>query len=92
MSSSSHEVRCPGQNPHGRLAGSEQVDELTLPVEIKHTDYRDLQGKFDHILSVETLEHVAKNYRTFMKIGRNLLRDNGFFLLHTLGATLPIRE
>ncbi len=57
-----------------------------LPVEIKLEDYRNLTGKFDHIVSVGMFEHVGlKNYRTYMTKVRELLKDNGLFLLHTIG-------
>lgn len=39
---------------------------LGLPVEISLQDYRDLDEKFDHIVSVGMFEHVGyKNYRTY---------------------------
>lgn len=49
-------------------------------------DYRDLNGRFDHIASVGMFEHVGpKNYRTFFRTVAGLLRDEGLFLLHTIG-------
>ena len=40
-----------------------------LPVEIRLQDYRDINGTFDHIVSVGMFEHVGcKNYRTYMKV------------------------
>lgn len=57
-----------------------------LPVEFRLQDYRDLQGKFDHIVSIGMFEHVGqKNYATFFEVVKNCLRDNGLFLLHTIG-------
>ena len=57
-----------------------------LPVEIRLQDYRDLDGEFDHIVSVGMFEHVGhKNYRTFMETARRCLKDRGLFLLHTIG-------
>ena len=57
-----------------------------LPVEIRIMDYRDMDGKFDHIVSVGMFEHVGhRNYRTYMKKVRNCLKDDGLFLLHTIG-------
>lgn len=57
-----------------------------LPIEIRLQDYRDVNEKFDHIISLGMFEHVGtKNYKTYMKVvGRNL-KDNGLFLLHTIG-------
>jgi cyclopropane-fatty-acyl-phospholipid synthase len=58
-----------------------------LPVEIKFLDYRKVEGKFDHIVSVGMFEHVGhKNYREFMKIAAAHLKDDGLFLLHTIGG------
>lgn len=50
-------------------------------------DYRVLNEKFDRIVSVGMFEHVGyKNYRSFMRKVRDLLKDEGLFLLHTIGA------
>jgi cyclopropane-fatty-acyl-phospholipid synthase len=58
-----------------------------LPVEIKLQDYRDLTGTFDRIVSIGMFEHVgAKNYRTFFRKVKELLREDGIFLLHTIGS------
>lgn len=58
-----------------------------LPVNIELQDYRDLQGSFDKIVSVGMFEHVGrKNYRTYFDNVRRLLKDNGLFLLHTIGS------
>ncbi len=59
-----------------------------LPVEIRLQDYRDItDGPFDHVISIGMFEHVGrKNYRTFFETVRRLLKDDGLFLLHTIGA------
>lgn len=58
-----------------------------LPVEIRYQDYRDTSGLFDRIVSIGMFEHVGyKNYGAFMQIVRRLLKDDGLFLLHTIGA------
>ena len=58
-----------------------------LPVEIKLMDYRDINDRFDRIVSVGMIEHVGyKNYRTFMKVASQYLEDGGLFLLHTIGG------
>lgn len=60
-----------------------------LPVDIRLQDYRDLNERFDRILSIGMFEHVGyKNYRTFMKKVRNLLNRDGLFLLHTIGNNI----
>jgi len=58
-----------------------------LPVEIRVQDYRDVNdGPYDHIVSIGMFEHVGpKNYRTYMKKARELLKPDGLFLLHTIG-------
>jgi cyclopropane-fatty-acyl-phospholipid synthase len=57
-----------------------------LAVEIRLQDYRDINEKFDHVVSVGMFEHVGyKNYRGYMEIARRCLKDGGLFLLHTIG-------
>ena len=58
-----------------------------LPVEIRLQDYRNLKGTFDRILSIGMFEHVGyKNYITFFRVINSCLKDNGLFLLHTIGS------
>jgi cyclopropane-fatty-acyl-phospholipid synthase len=58
-----------------------------LPVEFRLQDYRKLNEKFDHIVSIGMFEHVGlKNHKTFMKVAKRCLKDNGLFLLHTIGS------
>ncbi len=62
-----------------------------LPVDIELKDYRDMNGKFDAILSIGMFEHVGyKNYRPFMKQIRDLLKPDGLFLLHTIGGNQSV--
>ncbi|MEK6731954.1 MAG: cyclopropane fatty acyl phospholipid synthase [Pseudomonadota bacterium] len=57
-----------------------------LPVEIRLQDYRDVTEKFDRIASLGMFEHVGrKNYRTYMEVANRCLKDDGLFLLHTIG-------
>jgi cyclopropane-fatty-acyl-phospholipid synthase len=57
-----------------------------LPVEIRLQDYRQIHEKFDHVVSVGMVEHVGRhNYRTFMQVADRCLKDEGLFLLHTIG-------
>jgi cyclopropane-fatty-acyl-phospholipid synthase len=57
-----------------------------LPVTLEFRDYRELQGRFDKIVSVGMFEHVGpKNYRTFFDVLRRNLNHNGLALLHTIG-------
>ena len=57
-----------------------------LPVEIRVQDYRDVDEKFDRIVSVGMFEHVGRqNYRTFFEVCDRCLDQDGIFLLHTIG-------
>lgn len=57
-----------------------------LPIEIKVMDYRNIIGSFDAIVSLGMFEHVGfKNYRTYMQAAERVLKDDGLFLLHTIG-------
>ncbi len=64
-----------------------------LPVQLHLCDYRDVDTynperiKFDKVVSVGVCEHVGyKNYRTLMQIVRSQLKDDGLFMLHTIGG------
>ncbi len=58
-----------------------------LPIEIRLKDYRDINEKFDRIVSVGMFEHVGhKNYSVFMQTIKRALKDDGIFLLHTIGV------
>ncbi|MCX7898405.1 MAG: cyclopropane fatty acyl phospholipid synthase [Rhodocyclaceae bacterium] len=57
-----------------------------LPVTIELKDYRALEGKFDKIVSIGMFEHVGpKNYGVYFDVARRCLKDDGLFLLHTIG-------
>ena len=76
----------------GITVSKEQVDLgkiicAGLPVEIRLQDYRDIDEKFDRIVSVGMIEHVGyKNYQTYMEVVNRCLNDDGLFLLHTIGG------
>jgi cyclopropane-fatty-acyl-phospholipid synthase len=58
-----------------------------LPVEFRLQDYRDIEGTFDHIVSLGMFEHVGtKHYKEYMKVAHDHLKDDGLFLLHTIGT------
>ena len=60
-----------------------------LPIETRLQDYLSMDGKFDRIVSIGMFEHVGvKNYRTYMKKVRELLHDDGLFVLHSIGGSL----
>ena len=57
------------------------------PIEVRVQDYRDVNEKFDHIISLGMFEHVgSKNYKRYMDVVSRCLKDEGIFLLHTIGA------
>ncbi|MDA8129005.1 MAG: cyclopropane fatty acyl phospholipid synthase [Betaproteobacteria bacterium] len=57
-----------------------------LPVTIELMDYRSLDEQFDKIVSVGMFEHVGpKNYATYFDTAHRALKDDGLFLLHTIG-------
>jgi cyclopropane-fatty-acyl-phospholipid synthase len=58
-----------------------------LPIQIRYQDYRSLEGTFDRILCVGMFEHVGpKNYAAFVGVARRCLKEDGLFLLHTIGV------
>jgi cyclopropane-fatty-acyl-phospholipid synthase len=58
-----------------------------LAVDIRLMDYRDINEKYDRIVSVGMIEHVGyKNYNTFFEIANKCLNEDGLFLLHTIGT------
>ncbi|WP_143762868.1 class I SAM-dependent methyltransferase, partial [Citrobacter braakii] len=55
-----------------------------LDVTILLQDYRDLNDKFDRIVSVGMFEHVGpKNYATYFEVVDRNLKPDGLFLLHS---------
>jgi cyclopropane-fatty-acyl-phospholipid synthase len=60
---------------------------LDNQVKFELLDYRKVDGQFDRIFSVGMFEHVGKKfYNTFFKSMNKLLKDDGVFLLHTIGV------
>jgi cyclopropane-fatty-acyl-phospholipid synthase len=67
----------------------EKAKELSLDNQVKFEliDYREAKGHYDRIYSVGMFEHVGKKfYNTFFKSINNLLKNDGLFLLHTIGV------
>jgi len=63
-----------------------EADGVAGKVEFSLTDYRDVTGSFDRIVSVGMFEHVGTvNYREFFRSCHNLLAPDGVMLLHTIG-------
>jgi cyclopropane-fatty-acyl-phospholipid synthase len=62
-----------------------------LPVCIKLMDYRNIDGRFDRIVSIGMFEHVGVvNYRTYMETVHRCLKPGGIFLLHTIGGNTSV--
>lgn len=86
-----HAARHHGVNVTGITISREQAELARerckgLPVEILLEDYRDLEGRFDRIVSIGMFEHVGhRNYETYFETVRRLLPPEGLFLLHTIG-------
>ena len=65
-----------------------------LPVEFRMMDYREIHEpeKFDRIVSVGMIEHVGfRNYRKFFTVAARNLKDDGLFLLHTIGSSISVK-
>lgn len=61
-----------------------------LDIKLKLQDYRNIKDNkgFDRIVSLGMFEHVGvKNYGEYLKVVHRNLKDDGLFLLHTIGST-----
>lgn len=64
-----------------------------LPVRIELMDYRNLQGSYDKLVSVGMFEHVGpKNYTAYFDAALRLMKNDGLFLLHTIGIHVTSRN
>jgi len=64
-----------------------------LAVDLQEKDYRDIEGRFDKVVSVGMFEHVGyRNHRTFMDVIHRVLKDDGLCLLHTIGNAESCRH
>ena len=58
-----------------------------LPIEFQVKDYRQFEGKTDHVVSMGMFEHVGhKNYRAYFEKARSVIKDDGLFMMHTIGS------
>jgi cyclopropane-fatty-acyl-phospholipid synthase len=59
-------------------------------VEFRELDYRNVEGRFDRVVSVGMMEHVGIAHfdEYFAKI-RNLLKDDGYGFIHCIGRMSP---
>jgi len=68
-------------------------DGLENQVQFRLADYRDLNEKFDRIVSVGMFEHVGRKfYNTYFNSVYKLLNDDGVALIHTIGSVNPPRD
>ncbi|MFM0736470.1 cyclopropane fatty acyl phospholipid synthase [Paraburkholderia xenovorans] len=70
--------------------GNDNASAVGLPIEFRLADYRafnvDGKEKFDCVASIGMFEHVgSKNYDAYFSVARRSLKDDGLFLLHTIG-------
>ena len=62
-------------------------------VDFKLVDYRQINEKFDRIVSVGMFEHVGRKfYKTYFNQVSKLLKDDGISLIHTIGSVNSPRE
>ena len=72
-----------------------KTKELNLEnqVTFKLIDYRQLNEKFDRIVSVGMFEHVGRKfYKNYFKQVEKLLFQDGISLIHTIGSVNPPRD
>jgi len=72
-----------------------KAKELNLEnqVQFKLVDYRQLNEKFDRVVSVGMFEHVGRKfYQTYFNHVQKFLNDDGVALIHTIGSVNPPRD
>ena len=72
-----------------------KAKELNLEnqVTFKLIDYRELNEKFDRIVSIGMFEHVGRKfYKKFFRQLEKLLKSDGISLIHTIGSVNPPRD
>ena len=74
------------ENQFATASKRAQEEGLSEKVSFKIQDYRKEVQKYDRIISVGMFEHVGiKYFKPYLKKTYDLLKDNGVFLLHTIG-------
>ena len=72
-----------------------KAKELNLEnqVEFRLIDYREINEKFDRIVSIGMFEHVGRKfYKSYFNTVSKLLNDKGISLIHTIGSSNPPRD
>tara|TARA_B100000686_G_scaffold348707_1_gene440398 strand:- start:2835 stop:4022 length:1188 start_codon:yes stop_codon:yes gene_type:complete len=81
------------ENQHQYSNNKAKEMNLSNQVEFKLIDYRELNEKFDRIVSVGMFEHVGRKfYKTYFNQVSKLLKDKGIALIHTIGSSNPPRD
>lgn len=84
-------AQCTGITVSREQAAYANAMKKDLPANTLLQDYRATTGSFDHVVSVGMFEHVGyKNYRTYMEKAHSLLKNDGLFLLHTIGGNASV--
>lgn len=84
-----YDVHCVGVTISKEQAQYAQKKYPHLNLEFRLQDYRQINEKFDCIVSVGMFEHVGrKNHRHYMEVAHRCLKDDGLFLLHTIGKNI----
>ena len=74
------------ENQFATASKRAQEEGLSDKISFKIQDYRNETHKYDRIVSVGMFEHVGiKYFKTYLKKTYDLLKENGVFLLHTIG-------
>jgi len=59
-------------------------------IEFRLQDYREVEGRFDNVVSVGMLEHVGRRrYPAFFRAASRLLAPDGVMLLHSMAQPRP---
>ena len=66
---------------------------LENQVQFRLIDYREINEKFDRVVSVGMFEHVGRKfYNKYFKQVSNFLKDDGIALIHTIGSVNSPRD
>lgn len=81
-----YEVECVGVTISREQCEWAKTRHAGLPLEFRLQDYRELDERFERIVSIGMFKHVGrKNHRVYMETVERCLDDEGLFLLHTIG-------
>ena len=81
------------ENQYNHSVEKAKAQGLENQVQFRLMDYRDLNEKFDRIVSVGMFEHVGRKfYSTYFNSVSKFLNDEGVALIHTIGSINPPRD